>query len=103
MEILRKVELKDVYLIGLFLHFIDDEGIYYQTMEHYMMFHKAKIFGDHLKMQEILQADTPKKAKDLGRKVKNFDNETWFANAKSIVTRGLFCKFSQHEKSSYFF
>ena len=40
-------------------------------------------------MQEILQADTPKKAKDLGRKVKNFDNETWFANAKSIVTRGF--------------
>ena len=82
--------------------FYDDEGIHYQTMENYMMFHKAKIFGDQLKMAEILLADTPKKAKELGRKVKNFDNETWFANAKSIVTKGLFFKFSQNEEIKQF-
>lgn len=82
--------------------FVDDNDIRYLTMEHYMMFHKAKLFKDSVKMEEILLADTPKKAKELGRKVKNFDDKTWFENARSIVTKGLFFKFSQHEEIKQF-
>ncbi|KXJ91826.1 hypothetical protein Micbo1qcDRAFT_161861, partial [Microdochium bolleyi] len=66
----------------------------YKTAEHYMMHHKALLFGDENIAAEILEADDPKTVKSLGRAVQGFDDETWNSNRERIVTRGNYCKFS---------
>ena len=47
---------------------------------------------------KILAAKHPSEAKRLGRKVKNFDQEKWNANADRIVEEGNWAKFSQLEE-----
>ncbi|KAM4058776.1 protein T24A6.7 [Hirsutella rhossiliensis] len=76
--------------------FRDDEvpeRLYY-TAEHYMMYQKAKLFGDDKTAAEILQTKPPGKAKALGRKVPNFNQATWEAKREDIVRKGNLLKFS---------
>lgn len=79
------------------LPFYDDQESphkVYKTAEHYMMHHKALLFGDENIGAEILEADDPKLVKALGRAVQGFDDKTWNANRERIVERGNYCKFS---------
>lgn len=39
------------------------EGITYQTSEHWMIPEKARLFGNQIKLKEILSSETPGKAK----------------------------------------
>lgn len=71
-------------------------GIHYPTAEHWMMAAKARLFGDEEMLAEILEADSPKTAKALGRKVRDFDNDIWKGNARRLVTEGNVAKFSQN-------
>ncbi len=73
------------------------EGARYATTEHYMMAGKARLFDDPDMLGEILAADSPKAAKMLGRKVANFDDETWKEHRFDIVVAGNLAKFDQHE------
>ncbi len=50
-----------------------NEGINYKTAEHWMMYNKAKLFNNHNIAKQILQCRTPGEAKELGRKVTEFD------------------------------
>ncbi|EME46059.1 hypothetical protein DOTSEDRAFT_22171 [Dothistroma septosporum NZE10] len=65
--------------------------------EQYMMYHKALLMGDEEVAAKVLEADTPAKAKKLGREVKNFKQETWDKNCDEVVEEGNFLKFSQNE------
>src|SRR5687768_16538020 len=56
------------------------EGIVYQTAEHWMMAEKARLFNDEGVLKNILEAATPAEAKELGRKVINFDPQAWDAH-----------------------
>lgn len=76
--------------------FEEDETTY-KTAEHYMMAAKARLFGDSDILEKILQKDAPKDAKELGRKVKNFNPETWDARKYEIVMQANYLKFSQNE------
>jgi ribA/ribD-fused uncharacterized protein len=76
----------------------EENGIIYKTAEHYMMAGKARLFNDNETLEKILKSDNPKQAKDLGRKVKNFDAQLWEENKYEIVKKGNFLKFSQNEK-----
>ncbi|MFT3682495.1 MAG: NADAR family protein [Ferruginibacter sp.] len=78
------------------------EGIVYPTAEHWMMAKKAALFNDREIMEEIIAATKPAVAKELGRKVKNFDSEIWAAESYRIVTEGNRQKFSQHESLKKF-
>lgn len=73
------------------------DGVEYHTTEQYMMAQKALLFGDGDIYEEIMAADTPKKYKALGRKVRNFDSAVWDAHKYEIVLRGNLAKFSQNE------
>ncbi|PMB72535.1 N-glycosidase R617 [Beauveria bassiana] len=57
--------------------FRDDENPerIYQTAEHYMMYQKAILFDDNEAGEEILAADSLRKVKALGRKVKGFSDK----------------------------
>jgi len=52
----------------------------YCCMEQYMMAEKAQLFNDNDIFQEIMNCKEPKKIKDLGRAVKNFNESIWCKN-----------------------
>jgi len=78
-----------------------EEGNLFLTNEHYMMFHKAKLFHDDEIAHKILRVETPKEAKFLGRQVKNFNENTWIEKAKDIVFWGAYIKFTCYPSLLY--
>ena len=68
----------------------------YPTAEHYMMAEKAKLFGDEQALTAILASESPSKAKALGRKVRNFDEQIWSSHRFDIAVRGNTEKFEQN-------
>ncbi len=72
------------------------DGIVYNCAEQYMMHQKAVFFGDMTIAAAILAANAPKDQKVLGRKIKNFNDESWQAVAKKVVYRGNYAKFTQN-------
>jgi len=72
------------------------DGVTYRTAEHWMMAHKARLFGDEEAFDRIIEASHPRQAKELGRKISAFDEATWVAHRSEIVTVGNVGKFSQH-------
>lgn len=75
--------------------FIVDE-LTYATAEQYMMAGKARLFGDKDSERLILENDSPKEQKALGRKVKNFVKNVWDQHARDIVYHGNYAKFTQN-------
>ena len=72
------------------------DGIRYPTAEHWMMASKARLFQDEDALQAILQTDSPKEAKSLGRAVRKFNASLWDQNKRQLVTEGNEAKFSQN-------
>lgn len=72
------------------------DGIVYNCAEQFMMAQKARLFGDKETEAKIMASTSPKEQKALGRLVANFDPEIWNANAKAIVFRGNYAKFTQN-------
>ena len=74
------------------------DGTTYATAEHYMMAGKARLFGDEETAAAVIAASHPRQAKDLGRRVRNFDERTWQDNRVAIVTRANEAKFGQNKE-----
>jgi ribA/ribD-fused uncharacterized protein len=72
------------------------DGTSYPTAEHFMMVHKARLFGDHATADRILAAAHPRAAKALGRHVRGFDEELWASHRYDIVVQGSTAKFAQN-------
>ena len=79
-----------------------ENGIIYQTAEHYMMGKKALLFNDQEIFEKILVKESPKDVKDLGRQIRNFDVAKWDTHKYEIVKQGNLLKFSQNEDLSFF-
>ncbi|KAL3145484.1 hypothetical protein ABBQ32_003309 [Trebouxia sp. C0010 RCD-2024] len=75
----------------------DDSNIY-PTVEHYMMYHKALLFGDQVIAKEVLLLQTPAEVKEAGRRVHGFDRDKWTACREQIVFNGNFLKYTQHQE-----
>lgn len=73
---------------------VDD--ITYATAEHWMMAGKARLFGDAEAERRAIAAGHPKQAKDAGRGVRGFDEETWQRHRFDLVVEGSLHKFGQH-------
>ncbi|GAO06701.1 NADAR family protein [Streptomyces lydicamycinicus] len=71
------------------------EGVRYATAEHWMMAGKARLFGDAEAERRALAARHPKQAKDAGRTVRGFDEETWRRHRFDLVVEGSVHKFGQ--------
>ena len=74
----------------------DNDGNVYPTVEHYMMYHKALLFGDELIAKEILSLQSPEDVKKAGRRVHGFVSNKWTACREQVVLDGNFLKYSQH-------
>jgi ribA/ribD-fused uncharacterized protein len=71
------------------------DGRTYATAEHYMMAQKAELFGDQETLAAILSSSSPSQAKNLGRRVRGFDEEHWIAHRFETAVRGNLAKFGQ--------
>lgn len=67
-----------------------------------MMAQKALLFNDKTIFEQIIQSKHPKQAKELGRKVANFDEKVWNEHRFEIVVNGNLAKFSQDERLKAF-
>lgn len=76
------------------------DGVEYLTAEHYMMAQKARLFNDEEAFAQILQVKHPNDAKQLGRKVRNYDEQLWKEKRFEIVVQANLAKFSQHPELS---
>lgn len=72
------------------------DGITYKTAEHWMMTHKALLFGDNVMLEKIIACNTPGEAKKFGRQVQNYDGQIWDEKKRDIVNLGNIHKFNQY-------
>ncbi|RKN30587.1 NADAR family protein [Micromonospora musae] len=70
----------------------------FATAEHWMMWQKARLFGDEETAEHILTATHPHRAKSLGRQVRGFVEARWEAARYDIVVAGSVAKFGQHPR-----
>jgi ribA/ribD-fused uncharacterized protein len=71
-------------------------GVNFSSVEQFMMFSKAKLFGDEDSAALILAARHPKDQKAIGRKVKGFHLALWDTKREAIVYVGCREKFAQN-------
>jgi len=76
----------------------EQDGIVFKCAEQYMMYYKAILMNDTELSLKILKTETPKEQQELGRKIKNFDQNLWDANKTQIVYNGNYLKFTQNPK-----
>lgn len=72
------------------------KGVRFVNTEQYMMYCKAKLFGDEEIALKIINAKTPRDHKALGRQVRGFDDSKWNKKRECYVRTGCYAKFSQN-------
>jgi ribA/ribD-fused uncharacterized protein len=70
----------------------------YSSAEQFMMYHKAMIFLDREIAKQIMNTDDVRKIKNLGRQVKNYNEDVWKYFRSKIVYEGNKAKFIQNEE-----
>lgn len=75
------------------------EGITFGCSEQMFMYIKAKFFGDEKIAYQIAKKHDldPNYYKQLGRKVKNYDEVAWEANRYNFMVECLYLKFRQNK------
>lgn len=71
-------------------------GIKYNCAEQYMMAEKARLFGDRVTEQQILDTGSPEQQKKLGQSIGDFDSSVWAKYRLDVVIRGNIAKFRQN-------
>lgn len=75
------------------------DNLEFNCCEQYMMYQKALFFNDNMSAENILDTPyNPKKYKELGRDVVDFDPNEWDKVKSVIVYNGNFEKFNQNEQ-----
>ena len=87
---------KNGYLSNFYPVEFKMDGETFISSEQAFMFKKAIYFKDNHNASLILKARTPKEAKALGRKVRNFNQDEWSRVSSDIMEEVLICKFSQN-------
>src|SRR5437764_12561609 len=72
------------------------DAITYNCCEQYMMAEKAAVFGDADMLGQVLAATSPREQKELGRKVRGFQEHIWRRVCRGIVYQGNLAKFAQN-------
>lgn len=77
-------------------HPIEYRGMTFKTAEHFLHWRKAMYFGDITMADKILNAQLPKNAKYLGRKVSGFRSIDWDAIKEDVMLEILRKKVEQN-------
>ena len=83
--------------------YFEVDGVTYNCTEQWMMAQKARLFEDEDTLELILESESPKRQKELGRLVEGFDVDVWEEDESNgrprcwnIVWEGNVAKFSQN-------
>lgn len=87
---------ENAYLSNWYPSVFTLDGIRFTSLEQYMMYGKAAVFGDDKAAEQILATDDVAKIKALGRSVSNYDDSLWNGVRQIVVYEGLLAKFSQN-------
>lgn len=68
----------------------------FSSAEQFMMYHKAILFLDREIANSIMNTENPRKIKELGRQIKNYDDDVWRYHRSNVVYTGNYLKFSQN-------
>jgi ribA/ribD-fused uncharacterized protein len=68
----------------------------FSSAEQFMMYHKAIVFLDRKTASDIMKTSNPRKIKELGRQVKNYNEDIWCYHRSNVVYEGNKAKFSQN-------
>ena len=74
------------------------KNLLWNSSEEAYMAEKAIFFNDYGAFFDILNSESPKEAKAIGRRVKNFDADKWNAISFDIMYDIVYQKFAQNEK-----
>ena len=77
---------------------VDNHWYKFTTSEQFFMWCKAITFKDEETAKLILDAETPKEAKKLGRTVKGFNEDTWNLVKENVMRTALYKKFVYNKK-----
>jgi len=69
----------------------------FSSAEQCMMLAKAFLFKDYQSANLILETNDPKRARDLGRNIANFDSVLWDQYKFGYIVQGNYAKFSQNK------
>lgn len=72
-----------------------DECVF-NCCEQFMMASKAAIMGDKETLDRIMKSKSPKKQRELGREIKNFDSVLWDRHKRHAVYSANYWKFNQN-------
>lgn len=86
----------DGYLSNWYQVDFQIDGKIFSSVEQYMMYRKATLFGDLETAEQIMQTQEPEKIKMLGRKVQNYNDVIWKGMRQLIVYNGIMEKFRQN-------
>lgn len=75
----------------------EEKGIVWKSSEQCFMAKKAAYFDDFEIYDMILESETPKDAKKLGRQVRDFDSNKWLEVCFDEMYDAVYAKFSQNE------
>jgi ribA/ribD-fused uncharacterized protein len=75
----------------------ETKTLHFFNSEQYFMWVKAKTFNDQETADKILKTKDPKKAKALGREVKNYDDEVWSRMRYKVMVDANKLKYSQNK------
>jgi ribA/ribD-fused uncharacterized protein len=77
----------------------DGKELEFFNSEQYFMYEKAVVFGDEVTAMRILfEGKDPKKAKTLGRQVKNYDDKIWEKVRYQIMVYANMHKYLQNKE-----
>lgn len=74
------------------------DGNYFQTAEHWMMYHKALVANDLSSAAAVLAEPSPRAVKSIGRKIRGYDDKEWAIYKFSVVVKGNILKFGANRK-----
>lgn len=78
----------------------DGEGnpMRFATTEQYFMHRKAMMFHDKETADKILATNNPRKAKELGRQVRNYNDDLWNEKRYQIMFTANLYKYNQNKE-----
>ena len=72
-------------------------NITYTSVEQYMMYSKAVLFGDTVVAQRIMQTNDAALIRTFGKCVRNYVDEVWADARYEVVHKAVYAKFAQNE------
>ncbi|PVH75189.1 DUF1768-domain-containing protein [Cadophora sp. DSE1049] len=91
----RETEAEGGFLSPWYPSQFSENGHTYESVGHFVMASKARLFNDEGTLKKILAATDANKHRTLGSKVKGFDEEVWKSQSYLFAVQANRLKFTQ--------